>query len=240
MPYSVDELTGRVQRADRRERAPRVLHPSDRVLRLRRARRRRARQPGRDRDHELAVGAVSRRGGAQQTASAPRSRPGSASSPNIVPHVSKATGVYVNSMLAVTEANNAGYDEAILLTPEGTVADGSGREHLHRARRRHLHARLSTGILPGITRDTVTQIAAGPRLHRRREVADPLRSLPRGRGVHVRHGRRGDAAALGRRPRDRCRAGDACRSSRRTSTPCAVRASGGRSGSTTCRSSPAA
>ena len=29
-------------------------------------------------------------------------------------------------MLAVTEANNAGYDEAILLTPEGTVADGSG------------------------------------------------------------------------------------------------------------------
>ena len=47
-------------------------------------------------------------------------------SPNIVPHASKATGVYLNSMLAVTEANNAGYDEAILLTPEGTVADGSG------------------------------------------------------------------------------------------------------------------
>ena len=47
-------------------------------------------------------------------------------SPNIVPHVSKATGVYINSMLAVTEANNGGYDEAILLTPEGTVADGSG------------------------------------------------------------------------------------------------------------------
>ena len=62
-------------------------------------------------------------------------------SPNIVPHVSKATGVYLNSMLAVTEANNAGYDEAILLTPEGTVADGSGREHLRRPRRRHLHAR---------------------------------------------------------------------------------------------------
>src|SRR3712207_9409846 len=46
--------------------------------------------------------------------------------PNVIPHVSKATGVYLNSMLAVTEANRAGYDEAILLTAEGYVADGSG------------------------------------------------------------------------------------------------------------------
>jgi branched-chain amino acid aminotransferase len=80
-------------------------------------------------------------------------------SPNIVPHVSKATGVYVNSMLAVTEANKAGYDEAILLTPEGTVADGSG-ENIFVVRGGVLYTPdLSTGILPGITRDTVTQIA---------------------------------------------------------------------------------
>ena len=46
--------------------------------------------------------------------------------PNVIPHVAKATGVYLNSMLAVTEANRAGYDEAILLTAEGLVADGSG------------------------------------------------------------------------------------------------------------------
>ena len=45
---------------------------------------------------------------------------------NVIPHVAKATGVYLNSMLAVTEANRAGYDEAILLTAEGYVADGSG------------------------------------------------------------------------------------------------------------------
>src|SRR5881394_4111452 len=56
--------------------------------------------------------------------------------PNVIPHVAKATGVYLNSMLAVTEANRAGYQEAILLTPD-----------------------LSTSILPGITRDTVIQIA---------------------------------------------------------------------------------
>jgi branched-chain amino acid aminotransferase len=80
-------------------------------------------------------------------------------SPNIVPHVSKATGVYLNSLLAVTEANNAGYDEAILLTPEGLVADGSG-ENIFVVRDGVIYTPdLATGILPGITRDTVTQIA---------------------------------------------------------------------------------
>ncbi len=80
-------------------------------------------------------------------------------SPNIVPHVSKATGVYLNSMLAVTEALNAGYDEAILLTPEGTVADGSG-ENIFVVRDGVIYTPdLATGILPGITRDTVKQIA---------------------------------------------------------------------------------
>src|SRR3712207_8649820 len=48
------------------------------------------------------------------------------SGPNVIPHTAKATGVYLNSMLAVMEANRAGYDEAILLTAEGYVADGSG------------------------------------------------------------------------------------------------------------------
>jgi branched-chain amino acid aminotransferase len=80
-------------------------------------------------------------------------------SPNIVPHASKATGVYLNSMLAVTEAVNAGYEEAILLTPEGTVADGSG-ENIFVIRNGVIYTPdLSTGILPGITRDTITQIA---------------------------------------------------------------------------------
>ena len=47
--------------------------------------------------------------------------------PNVVPHASKATGVYLNSMLAVSEAQRAGYDEAIMLTPEGTSPTGRGR-----------------------------------------------------------------------------------------------------------------
>ena len=79
--------------------------------------------------------------------------------PNVVPHVAKATGVYLNSMLAVTEANNAGYDEAILLTPEGTIADGSG-ENIFVVRDGVIYTPdLATGILPGITRDTIRQIA---------------------------------------------------------------------------------
>jgi branched-chain amino acid aminotransferase len=62
-------------------------------------------------------------------------------------------------MLAVTEANNAGYDEAILLTQEGFVADGSG-ENIFVVRDGVIYTPdLATGILPGITRDTVTQIA---------------------------------------------------------------------------------
>jgi branched-chain amino acid aminotransferase len=79
--------------------------------------------------------------------------------PNVIPHVAKATGVYLNSMLAVTEANRAGYDEAILLTAEGYVADGSG-ENVFIVKHGELYTPdLSTSILPGITRDTVIQIA---------------------------------------------------------------------------------
>jgi branched-chain amino acid aminotransferase len=79
--------------------------------------------------------------------------------PNVIPHVAKATGVYLNSMLAVHEANRAGYDEAILLTAEGFVADGSG-ENVFIVKDGELYTPdLSTSILPGITRDTIIQIA---------------------------------------------------------------------------------
>ena len=79
--------------------------------------------------------------------------------PNVIPHVAKATGVYLNSMLAVTEANNAGYDEAIMLTHDGYVADGSG-ENIFVVRDGVLYTPdLSAGILPGLTRDTIIQIA---------------------------------------------------------------------------------
>jgi branched-chain amino acid aminotransferase len=79
--------------------------------------------------------------------------------PNVIPHAAKATGVYINSMLAVGEANRAGYDEAIMLTAEGYIADGSG-ESLFVVRDGVIYTPdLSASILVGITRDTVIQIA---------------------------------------------------------------------------------
>jgi branched-chain amino acid aminotransferase len=96
--------------------------------------------------------------------------------PNVIPHVAKATGVYLNSMLAVTEANRAGYDEAILLTAEGFVADGSG-ENVFIVKDGELYTPdLSTSILPGITRDTVIQIAQdlGYRVHEKTLIRSDL------------------------------------------------------------------
>ena len=62
-------------------------------------------------------------------------------------------------MLAVNEAQRAGYDEAIMLTPEGTVADGPGETIFVVSGGKIFTPDLSTGILHGITRDSVIQIA---------------------------------------------------------------------------------
>ncbi len=129
--------------------------------------------------------------------------------PNVIPHVAKATGVYLNSMLAVGEANRAGYDEAILLTARGVRRRRLGREHLHRQGRRHLHAG-PVGVDPRRHHARHGHPdRAGSRAPRRREAADPHRPLSRGRGLHGRDGRRGDADPRGRRPRRRAaRTGD--------------------------------
>ncbi len=79
--------------------------------------------------------------------------------PNVIPHVAKATGIYLNSMLATMEAHRAGYEEAILLTEDGYVADGPG-ETIFCIRDGVLSTPdLSASILPGITRDSIIQIA---------------------------------------------------------------------------------
>jgi branched-chain amino acid aminotransferase len=79
--------------------------------------------------------------------------------PNVIPHAAKATGVYLNSLLATTEARRLGYDEAIMLNHEGFVADGPG-ENIFVVRDGRLRTPpLAMSILPGITRDTVIHIA---------------------------------------------------------------------------------
>jgi branched-chain amino acid aminotransferase len=81
--------------------------------------------------------------------------------PNVIPHVAKATGIYLNSMLATTEARRAGYDEAIMLTRDGYVADGPGENIFVVKNGKLLTPPLSMSILPGVTRDTIIHLARG-------------------------------------------------------------------------------
>ena len=78
---------------------------------------------------------------------------------NIMPPAAKTTGNYVNSSLAKVEALRAGYDEAVMLAPNGLVAECSG-ENLFVARNGILLTPpLSAGALEGITQSTVMTIA---------------------------------------------------------------------------------
>ena len=70
----------------------------------------------------------------------------------------KANGQYINSILALAEASADGYDEALLLDPQGYVAEGSG-ENLFLVRDRTLYTPALTSALPGITRNTVVALA---------------------------------------------------------------------------------
>jgi branched-chain amino acid aminotransferase len=70
----------------------------------------------------------------------------------------KASGHYINSILANNEVTNEGYDEAMLLDPEGYVAEGAG-ENLFIVKKGKLYTPDLTSCLEGITRATVLQIA---------------------------------------------------------------------------------
>ncbi|MBV8987962.1 MAG: branched-chain amino acid transaminase [Solirubrobacterales bacterium] len=77
---------------------------------------------------------------------------------SLVPHA-KATGQYLNSVLAKIEASKAGYQEAILLNAHGFVCEGSG-ENIYAIRDgKILTPPQTAGILDGITRKSVIQIA---------------------------------------------------------------------------------
>lgn len=73
---------------------------------------------------------------------------------NIAMCRAKANGQYINSMLALKEAVDCGYDEALLLDAEGYVMEGSG-ENLFIVRNGVVYTPDLTSALDGITRDTV-------------------------------------------------------------------------------------
>jgi branched-chain amino acid aminotransferase len=81
--------------------------------------------------------------------------------PNAVPTAAKGTGMYVNSSLAKVEALKAGYDEAILLAPNGTESECTG-ENIFIVRDGVIVTPPSSdsGALAGITQNSIEVIAA--------------------------------------------------------------------------------
>ncbi len=79
---------------------------------------------------------------------------------NAVPTAAKGTGMYINSSLAKVEAIKAGYDEAILLAPDGNISEGTG-ENIFIVRKGRLITPPTSdaGALEGITQQSVETIA---------------------------------------------------------------------------------
>ncbi len=78
---------------------------------------------------------------------------------NTMPPASKTTGNYVNSSLAKVEALKAGYDEAIMLNPQGLVSECTGENIFVARGGRFVTPPMSAGALEGITQDTVMELA---------------------------------------------------------------------------------
>ncbi len=78
---------------------------------------------------------------------------------NTMPPASKTTGNYANSTLAKMEALRAGYDEAVMLNPQGLVSECTGENIFVARDGRLLTPPLVAGALEGITQDAVMTIA---------------------------------------------------------------------------------
>lgn len=76
-----------------------------------------------------------------------------------IPARAKPTGIYLNSALAKTEAELNGFDEAIVLTHDGHVSEGSGENIFIVMDGRLITPPAHDNILVGITRDTVIRLA---------------------------------------------------------------------------------
>lgn len=94
---------------------------------------------------------------------------------NAAPCRAKANAHYLNSVLALNEVLRDGYDEALMLDPQGYVAEGSA-ENIFLVLDGELHTPETTSALDGITRRTVMQLASdlGIRVRERRITRDEL------------------------------------------------------------------
>jgi branched-chain amino acid aminotransferase len=79
--------------------------------------------------------------------------------PNTMPPAAKGTGMYINSSMAKVEALKAGYDEAVMLSPQGNVSECTGENIFIVKGGAILTPPTSAGALEGITQDSVRRIA---------------------------------------------------------------------------------
>jgi branched-chain amino acid aminotransferase len=79
--------------------------------------------------------------------------------PNIIPPSAKATGAYINASMAKLEATQAGFDEAIMLNPQGRVSEATGQNIFIVKNGELLTPPLVDGPLPGLTRESVMHVA---------------------------------------------------------------------------------
>jgi branched-chain amino acid aminotransferase len=79
---------------------------------------------------------------------------------NAIPARAKITGGYVNAALAVADANDAGFDEAILLTADGHVSEGSAANLFLAMNGTLITPPVADDILVGITRGAIIELAA--------------------------------------------------------------------------------
>ena len=78
---------------------------------------------------------------------------------NVIPPQIKANGLYINNALAKTEAQSSGYDEAIMLAPDGHISEGSGENIFLIIDGKLVTPTVNNNILTGITRNTVIELA---------------------------------------------------------------------------------
>ncbi len=78
--------------------------------------------------------------------------------PNVMMTKAKISGNYANSVLAKTELMRLGFDEAIMLDPQGYVAECTG-ENIFLVRQGVIHTPPAAAILEGITRDSILRLA---------------------------------------------------------------------------------
>ncbi|HEY98645.1 MAG TPA: branched-chain amino acid transaminase [Dehalococcoidia bacterium] len=78
---------------------------------------------------------------------------------NVIPPQIKAAGIYINNALAKTEAQSGGYDEAIMLAPDGHISEGSGENIFLVTDGQLVTPAVTNNILMGITRNTVIELA---------------------------------------------------------------------------------